>query len=221
MDWLPVVSQLKSAVQAITGDTEGARKTQENFVNQCPIVSQSKSAVQAISGDREGAERTQWEFVHAMEATANNVPVIGHVKGAIHYAVGDKEGGDSAMKGASRTTVVIGGGLVGGPVGAVTAGIGIDGLITGLDSAVHGHYRPHGNVENVTKVVEDPSKIRNYVNVVVTPVVDVIAGQSIGSNVTKGVTTGQIAKIQVKAGFHKGMTKKALKDATKEASEHF
>lgn len=49
------------------------------------------------------------------------------VKGTIQYVCGNKEGGDRAMKSASRTAAVIGGGiaggLVGGPAGDVAGGL--------------------------------------------------------------------------------------------------
>lgn len=51
VDSIPVISQVKSAVQAIAGDTAGAKKTQENFLNGCPVVSQVKSLVQVIGHD--------------------------------------------------------------------------------------------------------------------------------------------------------------------------
>ena len=40
VDYIPFVSQVKSAVQAICGDTEGARKTQDNFTKSFPVISQ-------------------------------------------------------------------------------------------------------------------------------------------------------------------------------------
>ena len=37
---IPVVSQVKSGVQLLAGDTEGAGQTQKDFLQQCPVVSQ-------------------------------------------------------------------------------------------------------------------------------------------------------------------------------------
>lgn len=37
---IPVVSQAKSGVQLICGDTDGAAETQKDFLQQCPVVSQ-------------------------------------------------------------------------------------------------------------------------------------------------------------------------------------
>eukprot|EP00969_Alexandrium_andersonii_P193816 8561506-Alexandrium_andersonii.AAC.1 len=60
-----------------------------------------------------------------------------------HYACNDKDGGDKAMKSASRTVGVVGGGVAGlcagGPVGAVIGGVAggaaMHGITTGVDSA--------------------------------------------------------------------------------------
>ena len=145
-DAFPIVSQTKSLVQWISGDSEGAKRTQENFSRQCPIISQARSAVEAISGDTDAALATQMECLNFASNFVDAVPVAGHIKGGCHYAWGDTEGGDNAMKSASRTTGAIVGGaggfLVAGPPGAVAGGIAgaatMDGVTTGIDSAVHG-----------------------------------------------------------------------------------
>ena len=76
-DGLPILSQVKSLVQVIGGDAEGARKTQENFVNRVPVVAQVKSAVHAIMGDMNEARRVQEEF--AANAIAGTVVAAGLV----------------------------------------------------------------------------------------------------------------------------------------------
>jgi hypothetical protein len=96
----------------------------------------------------------------------DGVPLVGHAKGGIHYALGDREGGDNAMKSASRTTGVIGGGvggfLLGGPLGAVAGGIGgglaMDGITTGVESAIHNEYMPNGTIASVTNMVTGKSE---------------------------------------------------------------
>ncbi len=160
------MSQLKSAVQAVCGDLEGTQRTQENFLDTCPVVSQGKSFVQWASDDAEGARRTQLKFVKVVSDFADGIPVVGHAKGAIHYACGDKEGGDKAMKRSSQTVGVVGGGvggfLVGGPVGAmaggVAGGLAMDGVTTGVDSAIHDEYRPSGTVATVTTLANGESE---------------------------------------------------------------
>lgn len=153
---IPVVSQVKSAVQAIGGDSDGALKTQEEFSKQCPGVSQVRSAVEATY-DAEAALRTQMEFVNNLESVADGTPVIGHVKGAVHYALNDTEKGDECMKSASRTTAVIAAGVATGGSGLVVAaaagtvaGVAMDGVTTGVDSAVHKEYRPNGIIQAVS-----------------------------------------------------------------------
>lgn len=61
-DSIPVISQVKSLVQVITGDEEGAKKTQENFSKLAPIVSQARSAYHALDGDLEQAKNIQKDF---------------------------------------------------------------------------------------------------------------------------------------------------------------
>ena len=116
VDSVPVVSQTKSLVQAVAGDTEGALRTQENFSRQCPVVSQTRSLVEVSIGDPQAALETQKQFAQSMNDLADSLPGIGHVKGGIHYACGDREGGDKAMMAATR-------GLVLGPTGMAMYGI--------------------------------------------------------------------------------------------------
>lgn len=134
-DSLPIISQVKSLVQVIVGDVDGARQTQDNFLNQAPVVSQVKSAIEAIGGDDEAARRTQRRFLHGyLEPIADNTPVVGHIKGGIHMAVGDTERGEQILKGASSTTAAVLGGLVGGPAGAIAGQVAGDTIITAVDS---------------------------------------------------------------------------------------
>ena len=44
-DSIPIVSQVKSLVQVIGGDENGALKTQENFIRTAPIAAQINSLV--------------------------------------------------------------------------------------------------------------------------------------------------------------------------------
>lgn len=63
MDSIPVLSQVKSAVQAMRGDMAEATQTQENFSQRCIVISQLRSAVEASMGDLKAAENTQREFI--------------------------------------------------------------------------------------------------------------------------------------------------------------
>ncbi|KAF6206765.1 hypothetical protein GE061_018001 [Apolygus lucorum] len=137
-DSMPIVSQLKSLVQVIGGDADGARRTQENFLNTAAVVSQIKSAIHAAQGEK---------YAKNLEELANSLPVVGHVKGGVHIALGDEEKGVTIIKGATSSTGAVIGGIVAGPAGAVLGGTATDALITGIDSAVHQEFKPHGIVD--------------------------------------------------------------------------
>ena len=81
LDWIPVVSQLKSMVQLLTGDAEGAARTQANYFQECPVLSQAVSLVQVVAGDTDGALETQKKCLGTLNNVANGLPVVGHVKG--------------------------------------------------------------------------------------------------------------------------------------------
>ena len=193
-DAFPIVSQTKSLVQWISGDSEGAKRTQENFSRQCPIISQARSAVEAISGDTDAALATQMECLNFASNFVDAVPVAGHIKGGCHYAWGDTEGGDNAMKSASRTTGAIVGGaggfLVAGPPGAVAGGIAgaatMDGVTTGIDSAVHGEFRPAELVQQGANIVENPTDAGTWFDIGFMVVGDGLAGLAAGKAVVKG-----------------------------------
>lgn len=139
MNWLPIVSQLKSFVQACDSDYEGARETQVDFVETCPIVSQITSAVQAAQGDSKSARETQVKFVHMVGRLMNSMPGVGFVKAIVHYASTDHEGGDQAIKACSRTIGVIGCASVGyylenmfgATVGGIVGGLLMDAITSG------------------------------------------------------------------------------------------
>lgn len=213
-DSLPVVSQLKSAVQAIAGDSEGARQTQLNFVKGCPIISQGAALGALIAGDADYAKESQLYFVKNVSNTIDAVPVVGHVKGGIHYAFGDAEGGDNAMKAASRTVGVaaggIGGFVVAGPVGAVVGGIGggtaMDVVISGADSAIHGEKRFYGHMNSLDRAVDGKLTVGEAFDWAVTPVMDGLTGYGYGKAYSNFTTT--------RAQYNQ--LKKSIRDAVKE-----
>ena len=186
MDAIPFVSQAKSFVQFACGDAKGAKRTQENFSRQCPGVSQVRSACEAATGDTKAARETQRQCLGFLNDTADadGIPGVGHVKGAVHYGFGDKKGGDSAMKSASRTTgVVLGaaagfavGGPVGGAAGGVAGGLIVDGLTTGVDSAVHKEHRPAGLIAQVEEIVKKPKDPGLWFDAAAMVAMDAIAG---------------------------------------------
>ncbi|KAJ6261668.1 Delta(24)-sterol C-methyltransferase [Drechslerella dactyloides] len=147
MTTIPVISQLKSLFQAVTGDEDGAKKTQDEFVD-------------------------AW-IHHPLKTVgdlADGIPVVGHIKGFVHLALGDKEGFIHSEEAASRTSVVLAaaaltgasGGLAAPVLAGVVAGVAADGIFTGIESARHGKYDPQGLVgvgTNVVKGIEKGEKI--------------------------------------------------------------
>jgi len=87
VDSIPIISQVKSLGQAISGDTKGAKQTQEKFSRTAPVVSQVRSAVEAIGGDTEAARKTQEAFVDSLKS----VPVVSQ-----GISLGQVIAGDSA-----------------------------------------------------------------------------------------------------------------------------
>ena len=88
-DSVPVVSQVKSLVQAIAGDMEGAKKTQEQFLRTGLVASQVNSAVVAIQGDHAEARKIQEEFGEETVLILEGTPIIGHAMSAGYAAGGD------------------------------------------------------------------------------------------------------------------------------------
>ena len=83
------ISQVKSLVQAVAGDMEGAKKTQEQFLRTGLIASQVNSAVVAIQGDHEEARKIQEEFGEETVVILEGTPIIGHAMSAGYAAGGD------------------------------------------------------------------------------------------------------------------------------------
>ena len=225
MDAIPLLSQTKSLFQAVCGDFEGARKTQENFSRQCPVVSQVRSACEWAAGDSEAARDTQGQCLGFMSDVVDGIPAVGHVKGGLHYTFGDIEGGHKAMKSASRTTGVMGGGVVGffvgGPAGAaaggVAGGLAVDGLTTGIESAVHDEFRPSGMVSRVTEIVKDPKKSRTWFDTITIPMFDAMSAGKGAANLVNRISK-KLAYNRNKSMITKRIGKSAYKDISKTAS---
>jgi len=156
------------------------------------VDSLNEAMVECVDQTIEAGAATADGVVNTVNDVVDNVPVVGHVKGAVHYVCGDKEGGDKAMKSASRTTgVVLGGaaGIVGGPAGMVAGGVAggaaVDGLTTGVESAIKGEYTPSGTIEAWTRVAqaENPEELTaGIIDGVTMSVVDGYVGYEAGTN---------------------------------------
>jgi len=175
---------------AVAGTAVAAGVTfgQVDALNNAVVVTAQHTAK---SGIKAGGK-----LVEVGDGVLNGVPVVGHIKGGIHYACGDKDGGDQAMKAASRTTGVLGGGAVGilgGPAGMIAGGVAggaaMDGITTGVESAVKGKYTPSGQIASWTNLVnaDNPQAVvGGIVQVVMTPVGDAFAGRGVGKVIKKG-----------------------------------
>ena len=207
MDIIPIWSQGKAFLQWITGDIEGALRTQVNFSQYCPFVSQACSLVQLSQGNKKGALETQIQFVSGVGDVLNAVPIIGHTKGVIHYVCSDKNGGHRAMKSASRTFVVMTGGAIGfgmgGPAGAAAGGVVggavTDGIITSVGSKFHGEYRPAGIFDQAAKLVNNPKDAGQWVDIVGTVAFDALTGYAQGEwmkneSQAKAVAEGKVKR---------------------------
>ena len=187
---IPVVSEVVTAGESlgkligaagasIAGDEEAAKELLKgagdawtDYAERQPIAAGINMAVREIQGDEEGARKVGEKMVQSIEDLADSTPVVGHVKGVVHYATGDTEHGDKCMKGASKSLVVAGvtaatagaGAIVAGSI-AVGSSAGMDGVISGIDSAVHNEFRPHGQIAAIDWAIKtkDPNDIANAV----------------------------------------------------------
>ncbi|KAJ7190438.1 hypothetical protein GGX14DRAFT_407973 [Mycena pura] len=131
MSTVPLISQLKSLWQFVTGDSAGAKKTQEEFLD-------------------------AWEHNPGkqIEDILENVPVVGNAIGLIHLAMHDEEGFWRAEEAATRTMIVMGagalavgtGGVASPILAGVVAGIAADVAITGVESHRHHKFDPQGYI---------------------------------------------------------------------------
>ena len=158
---------------------EGAGRAWVDYSEQNVIAAPINMGVRTAVGDEEGTDKVKKKLGQSFESFVDGTPVVGHVKGAVHYTLGDREHGDKCMKQASRAAativVAVGTGILTGGAGTVAtvvatttastaAGVGMDLVTTGVDSAVHMErdadgklhipFRPAGVVEGVATAYE-------------------------------------------------------------------
>ncbi|TFK45348.1 hypothetical protein OE88DRAFT_1223907 [Heliocybe sulcata] len=129
MSVVPLVSQLKSLFQAVTGDLSGARTTQEQFLDAW-------------------AHHTRQTIGDLIDG----VPIAGHMKGIVHLAMGNTEAAVHSEEAATRTTVVLAaaaltastGGASAPIVAGVMAGVAADAITTEIETLRHGELSPQG-----------------------------------------------------------------------------
>mmetsp|Transcript_62336 Transcript_62336/g.76354 ORF Transcript_62336/g.76354 Transcript_62336/m.76354 type:complete len:370 (+) Transcript_62336:30-1139(+) len=84
IDAIPLISQVKSLVQAVKGDKNGAKRTQERFSKQCIGVSQVRSLIEVMNGDKDAAKQTQDEFTRT-------APIVSQIRSVIEVSKGKKD----------------------------------------------------------------------------------------------------------------------------------
>jgi len=153
MDWMPILSQSKSLVQALAGDVEGALRTQVSFTRSCPLISQIRSLGEVYMGRFNDAQQTQLESYMVLSRILDSIPVVGHMKGLMHYVCDDADGCAGAVRSATRTVGVVGCascgmlllGPAGGVLGGTCGGVFMDMLIT-TESFIKGEPVPYGYI---------------------------------------------------------------------------
>ncbi|CAF1595839.1 unnamed protein product, partial [Didymodactylos carnosus] len=184
-DSLPVISQAKSVVQLIAGNSEGAARTHKNFVKGCPVLLQAVAFGALTQGKIGFAKESQIYFLKNMSNVADSIPVVGHAKGLIHYYIlGDMEGCNEAIKSASRSVGVAAGGIrgftAGGPIsgyaGGELGGIAADIVISVADTIVHREFRLCGHIQSLRRIVDGKMEAGEGFDWALTPVFDGLAG---------------------------------------------
>lgn len=151
-DLVPVVSQIKSIVQLISGDVNASAQTGINFFDKGIGTSQLHSLFQLIGGNVDKAVEIQKEFGRNIEVLVDSIPILGHLKGTLHLINGEGKHGWSAIKQATSSAISLLGGVLGGPIGALTGLAAADGAITAVDMAINGNATPHGLVDYVVTI---------------------------------------------------------------------
>jgi hypothetical protein len=96
---IPVISQVKSLVQVIGGNAEGAKETQEQFLRTAPLFSEVNTIIHLAQGNVAEAKKIQDEYLSNLESVVNDTPVLGHIKGTIHVLAGDGKRGLQIING--------------------------------------------------------------------------------------------------------------------------
>lgn len=106
LDLVPLVSQVKIALQGIFGDYGGANNTQETFLNYGIGAAQVRSVYYLAVGDVGEAWTVQKQSASRLEPVVDGLPVVGHVIGLALLIAGDAERGWEAVKAATSGLVL-------------------------------------------------------------------------------------------------------------------
>ena len=183
----PVISHITAGVLKVCGEDEKAKECwsgANSSLNALPVVGHVKAAGHYLSGDREGGDRAKESANRTTSGMINSTPAVGHIKGLVHYARDEIEEGDEAMIAASRTTTVMaagaGGFLLGGPPGAIAAGMGA-GAEWDLGTAI---VTDGKKMDGICRIIKDPTKVDSYFD----------AGLSLAGDAMTGYSGGKLAE---------------------------
>lgn len=150
-DVVPVVSQAKSLVQLLSGDAEGGRNTQLNFVDVGLGASQLRSLYHLATGDPDKALAVQKRFRENVTPVLETMPIVGHVRGIADVLDGHVERGISTLKRTTATTGAVLGAVMGGRTFAVWGATAGNLIAVGLmylveENAADGSGSPSGKL---------------------------------------------------------------------------
>ncbi|CAG0904907.1 unnamed protein product, partial [Cyprideis torosa] len=110
-----------SGVAALCGDDKAANEllgaagnAWVDYAENNMIATPINGIICDIKGDHCKSEKLKEKYGENWSNLADGTPVVGHIKGVVHYAKGDKEKGHKAMESATRTTAVLGAGVLTG-----------------------------------------------------------------------------------------------------------
>lgn len=165
-DSVPVVSQFKTVFLYVIGEEDGAEKTWENFSNMTHL----------------------WENVKNID---NSIPGYGHVKSVIVAINGDQEHAKEILRTAQKSTFIIGGFIIGGPVGAVGGAVAADGMSSLIDQ------KPVGVIEHAL----------HFENKTMSEHIDVVLDLTLVGVGSKGAAKAGSAMKNLKTSIHFDMKK--------------
>lgn len=152
VDSVPVVAQVKCAVQYVHGEHEAASETNKNFSERCIGVSQANALLNHLQGNEERALEIQASFIEDITSFIDGLPIIGPTKSFVEWTLGSDDALPRMCENGLRTTAMASGQAIGfvsgGPggayVGGVLAGLAVDTTFTYVTSEFHNSYEPHG-----------------------------------------------------------------------------
>lgn len=129
-DWIPIVSQLRSALEFLGQDSIGATSTYHQFLRRCPVVSQAAAGI-ALRGANSSIALANSETLGVFSDLMDAIPVIGHLKSTVHLIKNDSEAALNSFLSSTRSATVIAGGYLGKELGGIPGAVGA-GISTGL-----------------------------------------------------------------------------------------